>query len=157
MAFTSNELRKGLDSFIQNAVHLEQIKKAKNKEIALQVLKDLFKRINLYEPRFGANFEEENCSIRGLQMIDASHIELRVYLDQIDFFIIEENGAPKGATFIDIKDDRSKEFCIWTEFLTAAGHLSARKIRERFQVSAELSRTQFLYVAPVKAYCKKKY
>ena len=143
MAFTSNELRKGLDGFIRSAVHLEQVKKAKNREIALQVLKDLFKRINLYEPRFGVNFEDENHSIRGLQMIDASHMEIRVYLDQIDFFAIVENGAPKGATFVDIKDDRRKEFCIWSEFLTAAGHLSARKIRERFQVSTTMPKKHF--------------
>ena len=140
MAFTSNELRKGLKTFINSAVQSEEVKKTKNRDIALQVLKDLFKRINLYEPRFGANFEEENYPTSGIQIIDSGRIEIRVYLDQIDFFTIEENGAPKGATFINIKDDRSKEFCIWSEFLTAAGHLSARKIRERFQVSLELER-----------------
>ena len=134
MAFTSDEVRKGLESFIQSEVHIEELKKARNLTIALQILNDIFKRINIYEPRFGASFIEDNCSMKEIQVIDASHMEVRIYLDQIDLFALEENGAPRGATFVDIKNECSKEFCIWSEFLTAAGHLSARKIRERFQV-----------------------
>lgn len=134
MAFTREELQVGLHGFIQAEVQYEELKKTRNREIALQIASDIFKRINIHEPRFGSCFKEENNNASGLQILNANHIEIRVYLDQIDLFNLEENGAPEGATFLDIKDERSKAFCIWSEFLTAAGHLSARKIRERFMV-----------------------
>lgn len=143
MAYTSEELQKGLDAFIQSDVDVEDLRERRNLEIALQVLNDLFKRINIYEPRFGSSFAEEKSRVENVHVLSANHVEARVYLDQIELFLVTENGAPKQAAFIDLKAERSKIFCIWSEFLTASGHLSARKMRERFQVcSKEIIKTK---------------
>ena len=138
MAFTTDESQHDLETFIKTKVRAEKQRTSSNIENALQILKDVFARINVHEPRFSCKFQNNDGRIKGLYAKNPDHLELRVYLDQIEMFDIIENCAPKGATFLDIKDERSKAVCVWSEFLTAAGHLSSRKIRERFQVRKKL-------------------
>ena len=135
MAFTTDESQHDFETFIKTKVRAERQRTSNNIDIALQILKDVFARINVHEPRFSCKFQNENGRIKGLYVKNPDHLEIRVYLDQFEMFDVIENCAPKGATFLDIKDERSKAVCVWSEFLTAAGHLSSRKIRERFQVS----------------------
>ena len=134
MAFTSNELQKDLEVFIRTTVQAEELKTDRSTEMAMQVLGDIFTRINIHEPRFSCEFSDDSKELKGLYVIDNEHMELRIYLDQIELFDIVETSAPKGATFLSIKNDRDKPICVWGEFLTATGHLSAKKIRDRFQV-----------------------
>lgn len=135
MAFTSANIQSDLKAFVDTKVQARKLETARNIETVLEVLKEVFARLSVNEPRFNDSFNKENGRVDGLQVIAPDHIQLRLYLDQIELFTTVQSGAPNGATFLDIKDERSKCVCIWSEFLTAAGHLSARKIREKFQVT----------------------
>eukprot|EP00794_Sanderia_malayensis_P007275 gene7275-8086_t len=134
MAFTSNKMQQDVAEFISTRVEGRKQETSKNIEIVLEVLKEIFSKLTIHEPRFHHKCQFDGERVLGMQAITPNHIEFRIYLDQIEMFRVSENGAPDGATFLDLKDEVRKDCCIWSEFLTAAGHLSARKVREKFQL-----------------------
>ena len=125
-----------LNKFILQYVH-ERVRNRRHEitrtiESIVAIINDVLSAVESLEPRFISSFKKENGRYAGLRVITSTRFELRLFLNQMGVFNFIDDNCPPGCAMLKLSDERKRSMSLWTEFITASGYLSARKMRARF-------------------------
>merc|ERR1712241_393046 len=122
-----------VNKFYGDRVHARKYTVCKTIREICKVVQDVLKEVEVQEPRFISSLTEINGRFEGLDVISPHEFEVVLYLNQMGVFNFVDDGSLPGCAVLKLSDGRKRSMCLWVEFITASGYLSARKIRSRFQ------------------------
>lgn len=126
------ELNKFILQYVQEKVRNRRHEINRTLESIVAIVNDVLKTVENLEPRFISSFKKENGRYVGLHVITCTRFELHLFLNQMGVFNFIDENCPPGCAMLKLSDERKRSMSLWTEFITASGYLSARKMRARF-------------------------
>lgn len=126
------ELNRIILQYIHSRVQDRRIGIVRSLEGIFAVISDVLSSVEGLEPRFISSFKKENGRYTGLRVITSTHFELQLFLNQMGVFNFIDDNCPPGCAMLKLSDERKRSMSLWTEFITASGYLSAKKMRARF-------------------------
>ena len=132
MAFRSPERRSGLQKFIGARVQRRKNELYKTITNICSVVQDVLKHVEALEPRFISSLKLVEGRFLGVRALSTRSFEIHLYLNQMGVFNFIDEACPPGCAMLKLSDERKRSMSLWTEFITASGYLSARKVRSRF-------------------------
>lgn len=143
MAFFSGERHLSLKKFVGGRVHRRKTNLYQAVRSVCQVIQEILKEVEAQEPRFISSLKEDDGRYQGLHVRSPCCFEVHLFLNQMGVFNFLDDGCPAGCAMLKLSDERKRSMSLWTEFITASGYLSARKIHSRFTslITEAISRT----------------
>lgn len=132
MAFIFTERRSGLQKFVSTRVHRRKSELYKTVADICTAAQELLKHVEALEPRFISSLKLIDGRYEGVKVLSPRSFEIHLYLNQMGVFNFIDEGCPPGCAMLKLSDERKRSMSLWTEFITASGYLSARKVRSRF-------------------------
>lgn len=132
MAFVFPERRGSLQKFVSTRVHRRKSELYKTITNICTVIQELLKHVEALEPRFISSLKLVDGRYRGVRALSPRSFEVHLYLNQMGVFNFIDEACPPGCAMLKLSDERKRSMSLWTEFITASGYLSARKVRSRF-------------------------
>lgn len=126
------ELNKFILQYVQEKVRNRRHEINRTLDGVVAIVTDVLKSVESLEPRFISSFKKENGRYVGLHVITSTRFELHLFLNQMGVFNFIDENCPPGCAMLKLSDERKRSMSLWTEFITASGYLSARKMRSRF-------------------------
>lgn len=96
-----------------------------------RVVSEILKHVEALEPRFISSLKQVDNRYQGIHALSPQNFEVYLYLNQMGVFNFIDEGCPPGCAMLKLSDERKRSMSLWTEFITASGYLSARKMRSR--------------------------
>ncbi|XP_074619952.1 protein mab-21-like 2 [Acropora palmata] len=132
MAFVFPEHRDGLQKFMNTRVRRRKSELYKTITNICTVVGELLKHVEALEPRFISSLKLVDGRYQGVKALSPLTFEVHLYLNQMGVFNFIDEACPPGCAMLKLSDERKRSMSLWTEFITASGYLSARKVRSRF-------------------------
>ncbi|XP_078371615.1 protein mab-21-like 2 [Oculina patagonica] len=132
MAFIFPERRGSLQKFVSTRVHRRKSELYKTITNICTVVQELLKHVEALEPRFISSLKLADGRYQGVRTLSPRSFEVHLYLNQMGVFNFIDEACPPGCAMLKLSDERKRSMSLWTEFITASGYLSARKVRSRF-------------------------
>ncbi|EDO41756.1 predicted protein [Nematostella vectensis] len=118
--------------FVSNIVHRRKSETYQAIANVCRVVPEVLKHVEALEPRFISSLKQLDGRYLGLYVVSPKRFEVCLYLNQMGVFNFIDDGCPSGCAMLKLSDERKRSMSLWTEFITASGYLSARKMRSRF-------------------------
>lgn len=132
MASVFPERRASLQKFVNTRVHRRKTELYKTITNICSVVQELLKHVEGLEPRFISSLKLADGRYQGVRALSPRNFEVHLYLNQMGVFNFIDESCPPGCAMLKLSDERKRSMSLWTEFITASGYLSARKVRSRF-------------------------
>ena len=132
MASVFPERRASLQKFVNTRVHRRKTELYKTITNICSVVQELLKHVEGLEPRFISSLKLVDGRYQGVRALSPRNFEVHLYLNQMGVFNFIDESCPPGCAMLKLSDERKRSMSLWTEFITASGYLSARKVRSRF-------------------------
>ncbi|XP_031553579.1 protein mab-21-like 2 [Actinia tenebrosa] len=132
MACFLSQRQINMKHFVRNRVHRRKSDIYQAVTTVCRIMQDVLKHVEALEPRFISSLKQVDGRYAGLQVLSPRHLEVSLFLNQMGVFNFIDDGCPSGCAMLKLSDERKRSMSLWTEFITASGYLSARKMRSRF-------------------------
>ena len=132
MLSNQNVFNYHLNKFFDDKVIYRKKETADTIEEIARIVFDVLKEVEIQEPRFISQLNENQGRYEGINVISPNEYEVVLYLNQMGVFNFVDDAAAPGCALLKLSDGRKRSMSLWVEFITASGYLSARKIRSRF-------------------------
>ena len=132
MAFLFSERQSSLQKFVNTRVHRRKSDLYDTITNICTVVEEVLKHVEALEPRFISSLKLVDGRYQGMKAFSPRSFEVNLYLNQMGVFNFIDEACPPGCAMLKLSDERKRSMSLWTEFITASGYLSARKVRSRF-------------------------
>lgn len=132
MACFLGQRQVNMKHFVRNRVHRRKSEIYQAVTTVCRIMQDVLKHVEALEPRFISSLKQVDGRYAGLQVLSPRRLEVSLFLNQMGVFNFIDDGCPSGCAMLKLSDERKRSMSLWTEFITASGYLSARKMRSRF-------------------------
>ena len=132
MASLKADRSSGLKTFISGRVNTRKVELFRTVTTVCQVTQEVLKQVEILEPRFISSLKQVDGRYQGLHLLSPRRLEVHLFLNQMGVFNLIDDCCAPGCAMLKLSDERKRSMSLWTEFITASGYLSAKKIRSRF-------------------------
>ena len=130
MAFAV-ERHNNMKKFLNSRVHRRKSEVYHAITNVCRIIPEILKHVESLEPRFISSLKQVDGRYQGIHVLSPQSFEVHLYLNQMGVFNFIDEGCPPGSAMLKLSDERKRSMSLWTEFITASGYLSARKMRSR--------------------------
>ena len=120
-----------MKKFLNSRVHRRKSEVYHAMTNVFRVVSEILRHVEALEPRFISSLKQVDGRYQGIHVLSPKSFEVYLYLNQMGVFNFIDEGCPPGCAMLKLSDERKRSMSLWTEFITASGYLSARKMRSR--------------------------
>ncbi|RDD38638.1 Protein mab-21-like 2 [Trichoplax sp. H2] len=96
------------------------------------ITKKILQEVEAQDARFISSFVKLENQYECLEVISSKRFLAKLFLNHMGVLNFIDSGSLPGYAFLKLSDERKRSTSLWTEFITASGYLSAKKLRNKF-------------------------
>lgn len=96
------------------------------------ITKQILQEVEAQDARFISSFVKLENQYECLEVISSKRFLAKLFLNHMGVLNFIDSGSLPGFAFLKLSDERKRSTSLWTEFITASGYLSAKKLRSKF-------------------------